>query len=80
MTLKEFDKYRGRYVLLGGFKLPIVGYDPNGNSGELVVGCYHHEGWQKRAIPTNLRLPVVIEREANSYRFANRGKAIVEQY
>ena len=34
MTLKEFDKYRGRYVLLGGFKLPIVGYDPNDTSGE----------------------------------------------
>ena len=79
MTLKEFDKYRGRYVLLGGFKLPIVGYDPSNTSGELVVGCYHHEGWQ-RAIPTNLRLHIVIEREANSYRFANRGSAVVEQY
>ena len=79
MTLKEFDKYRGRYVLLGGFKLPIVGYDPSDTSGELIVGCYHHEGWQ-RATPTNLRLHIVIEREANSYRFANRGKAIVEQY
>lgn len=79
MTLKEFDKYRGRYVLLGGFKLPIVGYDPSDTSGELVVGCYNNDGWQ-RAIPTNLRLPVVIEREANSYRFANRGNAIVEQY
>ena len=79
MTLKEFDKYRGRYVLLGGFKLPIVGYDPSDTSGELIVGCYHHEGWQI-AIPTNLRLPVVIEREANSYRFADRGDAIVEQY
>ena len=79
MTLKEFDKYRGRYVLLGGFKLPIVGYDPSDTSGELVVGCYHHEGWQI-AIPTNLRSPVVIEREANSYRFADRGDAIVEQY
>ena len=79
MTLKEFDKYRGRYVLLGGFKLPIVGYDPSNTSGELIVGCYHHEGWQ-RAIPTNLRLPVVIEREANSYRFANRRNAVVEQY
>ena len=80
MTLKEFDKYRGRYVLLGGFKLPIVGYDPSDTSGELIVGCYHHEGWKKRAIPTNLRLPIVIEREANSYRFADRGDAIVEQY
>ena len=79
MTLKEFDKYRGRYVLLGGFKLPIVGYDPSDTSGELVVGCYNNDGWQ-RAIPTNLRLPVVIEREANSYRFANRGNAVVEQY
>lgn len=79
MTLKEFDKYRGRYVLLGGFKLPIVGYDPSDTSGELIVGCYHHEGWQI-AIPTNLGLPVVIEREANSYRFANRGNAVVEQY
>ena len=79
MTLKEFDKYRGRYVLLGGFKLPIVGYDPSDTSGELVVGCYHHEGWQI-AIPTNLRLPVVIEREANSYRFENRGNVVVEQY
>ena len=79
MTLKEFDKYRGRYVLLGGSKLPIVGYDPSNTSGELVVGCYHHEGWQ-RATPTNLRLHIVIEREANSYRFANRGNAIVEQY
>lgn len=79
MTLKEFDKYRGRYVLLGGLKLPIVGYYPSDTFGELIVGCYHHEGWQI-AIPTNLRLPVVIEREANSYRFANRGKAIVEQY
>ena len=78
MTLKEFDKYRGRYVLLGGFKLPIVGYDPNDTS--LVVGCYHHEGWQKRVIPDDLCLPVVIEREANSYRFANRGNVIVEQY
>ena len=55
MTLKEFDKYRGRYVLLGGFKLPIVGYDPNDTSGELVVGCYNNEGWQKRAI-TSTRL------------------------
>ena len=45
MTLKEFDKYRGRYVLLGGFKLPIVGYDPNYTSGELVVGCYNNDGW-----------------------------------
>ena len=79
MTLKEFDKYRGRYVLLGGIKLPIVGYDPSDTSGELIVGCYHHEGWQI-AIPTNLRLPVVIEREANSYRFANRCNAVVEQY
>ena len=79
MTLKEFDKYRGRYVLLGGLKLPIVGYDPSDTSGELIVGCYHHEGWQI-AIPTNLRLHVVIEREANSYRFANRGNAVVEQY
>lgn len=79
MTLKEFDKYRGRYVLLGGYKLPIVGYDPSDTSGDLVVGCYNNEGWQ-RAIPTNLRLHIVIEREANSYRFANRGNAIVEQY
>lgn len=79
MTLKEFDKYRGRYVLLGGLKLPIVGYDPNYTRGELVVGCYHNEGWQI-AIPTNLRLPVVIEREANSYRFADIGNAVVEQY
>lgn len=79
MTLKEFDKYRGRYVLMGGFKLPIVGYDPNDTSGELVVGCYHNEGWQKRAI-TSARSPVVIEREANSYRFADRGDSIVEQY
>ena len=74
MTLKEFDKYRGRYVLLGGFKLPIVGYDPNDTSGALVVGCYNNDGWQKSAIP------IVIEREANSYRFADRGDAIVEQY
>ena len=79
MTLKEFDKYRGRYVLLGGLKLPIVGYYPGDTFGELIVGCYHHEGWQI-AIPTNLRLPVVIEREANSYRFANKGNAVVEQY
>ena len=79
MTLKEFDKYRGRYVLLGGFKLPIVGYDPNDTSGELVVGCFHNGGWQKRALNSH-SLSVVIEREANSYRFADRGDAIVEQY
>ena len=53
MTLKEFDKYRGRYVLLGGFKLPIVGYDVNATQLKLKSFRLESEKFLEDALAYN---------------------------
>lgn len=74
MTKEEFNYYRGKSVLIRGEVLPVVGYDPTSQYADIVVGLPNNNGWYSEN--GSYSIPVVLEKEAVSYCFADKEHVI----
>lgn len=81
MTEKEFEKYRGKNVLIDGVTLPIVGYETY-EGGSLIAGVsneIHEKETHSASILTawmQLSPDEVIEKECDYYSYALVDKVI----
>jgi len=69
MNAQEFEKYKGKSVLLDGEIFPIVGYDPNDDKTDLVIGIADSSGWEYNP---NVPYHLVIMKKSISYWFADK--------
>ena len=73
MNAQEFEKYKWKSVLLDGEIFPIVGYDPNDDKTDLVIGISDSSGWEYNP---NVPYHLAIMKKSISYWFADKTDVI----